>query len=629
MSDVPYNNPLIGRTFGSLSLAREELDNVCDEAGFRLRVWKSSPSRNRACYVVFQCRKAGPSKMRAADEPVLRVKSTASSGCPYRIALKLGPQGWTFQAMRVARRGCHNHSFVEMGTFSATRQKLLEPRREEIYSLNTSGLSPKRILAHLRRLYTDLSCVTLRDIHNILGRERRMQRGNMDAMGWLREQLEDTARFWHRIQTVDVVADDGQVMQRLTALFVAPMTSVALLREHPDILFMDCTYQTNKYLLPLFNICGITNDHRTMQVAVCFLPGEKKTHYTWAVASLGEFLLENTIPLPQAILTDRELALIRSLEASPIFDNVPHLLCRWHVNRNVATKVRQWFPKATKSAGGAAVNHPEYRRFLRVYREVMKSETEELFRERYSFFRGAAGFPSKAVKYVADTWIEPWNERLVACFINRHTHFGHVTTSVVESSHHSIKTHLSSPTGDLSSVFKDLTSYWSEQVASIRQERRTRRDTVPVSAGDRLFDEIRHLVVHKALKLLVKEKQKLVFDEVSESWRAGEDCRPCPLLHTHGLPCCHIISTHLNTQTTLRPSQLHAHWYWERRAEGEAGDENDEGGQDEERGDEEDGAGGEEDDGGDEEDEEYEGGDDEEEDEEEEGGEDDDEEDIW
>ena len=39
---------------------------------------------------------------------------------------------------------------------------------------------------------------------------------------------------------------------------------------------MDSTYKTNRFGMPLFNICGVTNDRLAFQVASCFLSGEKE-----------------------------------------------------------------------------------------------------------------------------------------------------------------------------------------------------------------------------------------------------------------------------------------------------------------------------------------------------------------
>ena len=167
--------------------------------------------------------------------------------------------------------------------------------------------------------------ITPQDITNITRKHRYAKRQGQSPIGWLSTQLDDQAKFWYRMLPEDI---DQNAEQHVTGLFIAPMSSVRLLRQHPDMVQMDCTYKTNRFAMPMLSICGSTNDRITFQIAACFLSGEKQADYTWAIECLGNFYVQYNIPRPRSMCTDRELALIGSLRTNPIFQQIPRLMCR-------------------------------------------------------------------------------------------------------------------------------------------------------------------------------------------------------------------------------------------------------------------------------------------------------------
>jgi hypothetical protein len=86
-----------------------------------------------------------------------------------------------------------------------------------------------------------------------------------------------------------------------------------------------------------------------------FLRHEKATDYKWALEYLRTIIVVHSIEEPLSIITDRELALIRYLKLQ--FPSTRHLLCRWHVNMNVLTKTKRWFPVLV-IVSSRVVQHP-------------------------------------------------------------------------------------------------------------------------------------------------------------------------------------------------------------------------------------------------------------------------------
>ena len=95
--------------------------------------------------------------------------------------------------------------------------------------------------------------------------------------------------------------------------------------------------------MPLLNICTVTGNKKTIQVGLCFLSGEKEGNYAWAMIAFRKVMIKHGIGEPTTIVTDRELALMNTLE--DLFPESPHILCIWHVNMNILVNCRKHFPK--------------------------------------------------------------------------------------------------------------------------------------------------------------------------------------------------------------------------------------------------------------------------------------------
>jgi transposase-like protein len=92
--------------------------------------------------------------------------------------------------------------------------------------------------------------------------------------------------------------------------------------------------------MPLLNICVITRNNKVVQVALSFLSDETENSYNWALEQFQEIMAANNINKPLSIVTDREIALMNSIDM--IFPESTHILCRWHVNMNVLAKTKKY-----------------------------------------------------------------------------------------------------------------------------------------------------------------------------------------------------------------------------------------------------------------------------------------------
>jgi histone-lysine N-methyltransferase SETD2 len=127
---------------------------------------------------------------------------------------------------------------------------------------------------------------------------------------------------------------------QITHLFFALKTQYQLIHAFPDILLMDCTYNTNRYNMPLLHIVGKTPINMYFSCAFCFMAAEGEEDYFWVLSAFKELVWEDLQP-PSVIVTDDEKSLIQALNL--VFPSVPQLLCTWHIQKNILKHIaKSW-----------------------------------------------------------------------------------------------------------------------------------------------------------------------------------------------------------------------------------------------------------------------------------------------
>ena len=103
------------------------------------------------------------------------------------------------------------------------------------------------------------------------------------------------------------------------------------------VFLIDSTYKTNKYILPLLDVVGVTPTRITFFVAFAYLEREQLNNVVWALQRFqGLFLRRDA--LPRVIVTDRDLALMNAVKV--VFLEATNLLCWFHIDKNVKAKCK-------------------------------------------------------------------------------------------------------------------------------------------------------------------------------------------------------------------------------------------------------------------------------------------------
>ncbi|XP_058740899.1 protein FAR1-RELATED SEQUENCE 5-like [Vicia villosa] len=101
---------------------------------------------------------------------------------------------------------------------------------------------------------------------------------------------------------------------------------------------MDCTYKTNKYRQPLFEIVGMASIKLTFAVAFAYMESEQTKNFCWVFDKMKQLFIKQ-YSCPQVILTDRDFALMKAIET--VFPKTTNLLCQFHINKNVKSKCKE------------------------------------------------------------------------------------------------------------------------------------------------------------------------------------------------------------------------------------------------------------------------------------------------
>ncbi|RFU25063.1 hypothetical protein B7463_g11275, partial [Scytalidium lignicola] len=342
--------------------------------GYAFRILDSKPRRK-----VYACDRAGKYDSRGKKDGVHQSKQRKSASkkcdCKMKVAAKQEGSGWRVTVIESA----HNHEASTAPiAHPAHRIAALDPDiRAQILSKAYSGIRNAQILSSLRIEFPQL-LITGSDISNIIQTERLQSLAGRTPIQWLLAKLEERG-FSPAYLTNST--------NNLVHLFYVHPKALTLYQQHPEVLLMDCTYKTNRFRMPLLNICAITGAYSSN-----------------------------------------------------------------------LTKLR--------------------------------------------------AYPHAAVKYVENTWLIPWKEKLVQYWVNQHHHFGVLVTSPIEGCHSTLKSYLQRGNGDLNDVFERLLLFWASQQQAIEtakaQEKLRRKHRI----NTHLFSAVLGQVYDYALEKIVAERAK-------------------------------------------------------------------------------------------------------------------------
>ncbi len=114
-----------------------------------------------------------------------------------------------------------------------------------------------------------------------------------------------------------------------------------MLKRNSEILIMNCIYKINRYKMSLLIIIEIIALNIFFFVNFCFIATKKTSDYVKVLKQLKLLYIKLRLSHSIMILINCERDLINAFRS--VFSRSLHLLCMWHINKNVLINCRKHF----------------------------------------------------------------------------------------------------------------------------------------------------------------------------------------------------------------------------------------------------------------------------------------------
>ncbi|KAL5142025.1 Protein FAR1-RELATED SEQUENCE 6 [Glycine soja] len=467
---------------------------VAYENGFVAVIMRSDTetgSRGRSSFVLIGCERSGTYKCRN-KEFVRKDTRSRKYGCPFRLRGKPvhGGEGWMVKLIC----GIHNHELAKSLVGHPYDGRLTKEEKKIIADMTKSMVKSKNILLTLKEHNAD-SCTMIKQIYNARSAHRSSIRGADTEMQHLMKLLErDQYIHWHRLKDEVVVRD----------LFWCHPDAVKLCNACHLVFFIDSTYKTNRYRLPLLDFVGVTPTAMTFSAGFAYLEAERVNNIVWALEQFRGLFLRND-RLPLVIVTDRDLALMNAVKI--VFPESTNLLCRFHIDKNVKAKCKSLIGEKNVS-----------RLWL-----IVRPNTSSMSHIRNFKLLVCLGRCSLTMLTIHGLSLTRKN-------LLQH---GRIR---VESAHWALKRVLQNSVGDLCSVWDAMNNMITLQHIEIKASFETSTHVVGHVYKKTLYKRLPGMVSRDALNQIASEVDRLCY--------LGNNLSSCGCVmrSTHGLPCACELS---------------------------------------------------------------------------------------
>jgi len=224
----------------------------------------------------------------------VRESGTRKIDCPFRATITEREGVWMAEVQNTE----HNHEASEYTSAHPVHRRIDINTREiqdMVLSHMKVGLGVKESLRILKGA-NPRNAIIAKDIHNLRSKFKQRELQGLSPLQALLFGLGDKADY--------ITFNRRDQNNRLKILFYAYKQSLELLRKHGEVLVMDSTYKTNRFHLPLFNICGSTFSNTSFSVASAFLSSEDTESFQWVLTTLLEVCQTLNLPSPATFVRD-------------------------------------------------------------------------------------------------------------------------------------------------------------------------------------------------------------------------------------------------------------------------------------------------------------------------------------
>ncbi|XP_057418148.1 uncharacterized protein LOC130712327 [Lotus japonicus] len=345
---------------------------------------------------------------------------TKKCDCPFKLKARYTSKDDLWRLTVV--RGNHNHQPAETLVGHAYAGRLTSQEKDMVGKMVDNRVKPGNMLLALKDVNPQ-NVTTIRQVYNERMTHIRAKSGQLSEMQHLMRLLEED-RYTHWSRT-----EEGSTVIR--SLFWAHPVSIQLFNQFPTVVLLDSTYKTNKYMIPLLEMVGMTSVGFTDTIGFGYMCNEREPEVTWALEKLRGLLLREE-DMPKVMVTDKDSALMNAVTTT--FPTAAHMLCQFHIAKCVKAKCKLTIQdKVMWDDVGDAWNRVMYAEsaeefnadmdFLRLlvgehfdaWNIVMYAESAEEFNAGMDFLRSLVGEHSDLLNYIKHAAFQ------ASIFIKEHT----------------------------------------------------------------------------------------------------------------------------------------------------------------------------------------------------------------
>jgi len=156
--------------------------------------------------------------------------------------------------------GVHNHERLSYLSGHLLAERIMEDDKAIVHDLTNSSVKPKNILTNLKKRQESMT--NIKQFYNECHKFKKTKKGDLTEMRFLMSKLEESKYVYFIREKCD--------SHTIQEIFWTHPQSVKLFNNFPTVLIMDSTYKTNLYMMPLFEIVGVTSTDMTYSVGFAY-----------------------------------------------------------------------------------------------------------------------------------------------------------------------------------------------------------------------------------------------------------------------------------------------------------------------------------------------------------------------
>lgn len=327
----------------------------------------------------------------------------------------------------------------------------------------------------------------------------------------------------------DVVDDEG----RVSNLFWTTQDCVDMLQQYPEVLFIDFIKSSGGSPI-LVHIVGITGLNTTFEVGYAFISEVSLAEFSWVLYSLKDVVskyLQKPYE-PSAVITHREPMLLNAVDT--VFQNTSQIC------------VAQLMREVNDRASAAFSDVDERKQFIKVFQELVDSETPDIYAYNETDFRRKYG-KTKMLEYVTYHWLV-YKTKFVRAWADQHRHFNNYSMGKAELAQTTVRAYMDDAKGDLLKFYYKINELLARKKRAHEELVENELVKCPVKFYVPFYDDVRFKISTFALEL-IKEQHELYLEA-----RTLHRCTGM-FTTTTGLPCKHTLSR------PVTMSDCHTHWW--------------------------------------------------------------------